>query len=576
MKRSRTNKSNKRIAKNNPYDFVSFKLHGIKLVDDSNLHVVESIAKSYNSAKRCAIKRFQSIGLNGMTKGQVPIDRDPLKNFKDFQLVDGHPSFYQGPVGMSKDLWYRVRKDAYLRKRIDGLRRAKKMWQLDKDLGSPISGTERVVGEWVKSHEFNLDSVMVHNAILDGLKTYRAFEKKLSKYQTKKTSPSFGDMEGRSRKDITKDEFQLTRNGSFTVVGQSSRGGNPKFRFKSEEMDGSDKMELVFQRKWIEFDLSGNRFSQKGYKRFCNLVEMMNQGKIPVTVTLSRERNNRFEVTMTYSQQRYSSLLKEISNKAKRHLISSIYFTDEVLCHQVVDAKTNKVLHFKAYDIDKSTGNKNKRHLIESLKWDGKLDELAKLERKMRNATITETQKLIGKLFRINKSYGVGCVVMETPRTRNSRNFNNSLLEFDPSKIRLGNANPCFMSASRLVNMVKNQCTRNGMKFNSVNGAFLQLESLLDSEKDMNEALENACSILVKRNFAGFDIRATDWGKMMSHHPSMLDWVGHLLHKKQNRQARCEIRNAFVERAVEKAVRLCDSRSRCGLKDEGRHSCTLA
>ena len=110
------------------------------------------------------------------------------------------------------------------------------------------------------------------------------------------------------------------------------------------------------------------------------------------------------------------------------------------------------------------------------------------------------------------------------------------------------------------------------MNFNSVNGVFLQLESLLYAEKDMNEALANACSILVERNFAGFDIRATDWGKMMSHNPSMLDWVGHLLSRKENRLARCEIRNAFQEGAVEKAVRLADTRSRCCLEDEGRHS----
>lgn len=176
-------------------------------------------------------------------------------------------------------------------------------------------------------------------------------------------------------------------------------------------------------------------------------------------------------------------------------------------------------------------------------------------------------------MFRINKSYGVGCVVMETPKSRTSRNFNNSLLEFDTSKIKLENANPCFMSASRLMNMVKSQCNRNGMKFNSVNGSFLQLESLLKAKTNMNEALRNACLILIDRNFTGFDIRMTDWGKMMSNDPSMLDWVGHLLHNKRNQQARCEIRKAFHERAVEKAVRLCDNRFRCGLKDEGRHSC---
>ena len=570
MKRNMShNKAKGRCKLASSNDFVSFKLHGIKLTDVANLSKIESISKAYNSAKRCALKKFQSIGLNGLMKNQVPIERNPLANFKDFDIVDGKPCYYMEPNGMSREMWYEMRKNSYLTKRLSGLRRASKLWQLDKDLGSPISGTEKIVGEWLKSHEFNLDSTMLHNAILDGLKSYKAFEKKASKYQTKKKSPSFGELEERSKNNITKEEFQFSRNGSFTIVGQGSKGGNPKFKFNIEN---DNKMFFVVQRKKIEFNLDGHRFSKRGYQRFCNLVELMNDGKLPVTITLSREGCNSFSVSLTYSQSKYSTLMNENSTH-KNHIVSSIYGTDEVVCHQVVDVKKNKVLHFKKYDIVELIGEKENRREVESIKWkNGKSSDIAKLNKRLRNKTLAETSKLIEKLFKINKSYGVGLVVMEKPRSRNLRNFNHSLLEFDKSKIMLGDAKQCFMSSSKLMKMVKNQCIKNGMNFNSVNGAFLQLESLLCSNNDMNEALANACSILVKRNFAGFDIRAIDWGKMMSHHPSMLDWVGHLLRKKQSRRARCEIRNAFEEGAVEKAVRLCDNRRKCCLEDEGRHS----
>ena len=550
-------------------DFVSFKLHGIKLTDVANISTIESISKAYNSAKRCAIKRFQSIGLNGLMKNQVPNERNPLENFKDFDIVDGKPCYYMEPNGMSREMWYEMRKNAYLNKRLSGLRKASKLWQLDKDLGSPISGTEKIVGEWVKSRGFNLDSTMLHNAILEGLKSYRTFEKKSSRYQTKKKSPSFGNLEERSKNRITKEEFQFGRNGSFTVVGQSSKGGNSKFRFNPE----GNKMSFVFNRKKIEFNLDGHRFSKTGHQRFCKIVELMNDGLLPVTITLNREGYNSFSMTLTYSQSKYSTMAREKSNPKTSHIVSSIYCTDEVVCHQIVDVKKNKVLHFKKHDILRLIGEKDNRSEFEKLMWkNDKSKKLANLNKRLHNKTLAETSKLLEKMFRINKSYGVGLVIMEKPKSRNLRNFNHSLLEFDKSKIILGNANPCFMSSSRMMKMVKKQCSRNGMNFNSVNGAFLQLESLLYAEKDMNEALANACSILVKRNFAGFDIRSTDWGKMMSHNPSMLDWVGHLLSRKENRLARCEIRNAFQEGAVEKAVRLADTRSRCCLEDEGRHS----
>lgn len=385
MKRNRKNTSNNRKGRtNNSSDFVSFKLHGIQLVDKSNLHVVESIAKNYNSAKRCAIKRFQSIGLNGLMKGQSPIERNPLKNFKDFEMVDGHPCFYQEPTGMSKDMWYNVRKDAYLKKRLAGLNRASKLWQLDKDLGSPISGTEKAIKNWMKSNDYDIDSILLHNAILDGLKTYKAFDKKKSKYKTSKNSPAFGDFESRSRNKITKEEFQLTRNGSFTIIGQQSSMGNPKFRFNENE----DKMTFTFKRKGIEFDLSGNRFSKSGYAKFCNLVDLMNDGKLPVTITLSMTGGNKFEVILTYSQKKYVSLTNETSIK-RNNRVSSIYCTDEVLCHQIVDLNTKKVIHFKKYDIGELFGTKRNKHSFESLKWDGKFKELSKLNKRIRNTTFT-------------------------------------------------------------------------------------------------------------------------------------------------------------------------------------------
>ena len=77
----------------------------------------------------------------------------------------------------------------------------------------------------------------------------------------------------------------------------------------------------------------------------------------------------------------------------------------------------------------------------------------------------------------------------------------------------------------------------------------------------MADAIRNACTTMVGRYTNKSDVGLTDWRKWISD-PSMLDWVGHLLHNKRSRQAKSEIRKAFNSRAVEKAVRLVDNRNR--------------
>ena len=80
--------------------------------------------------------------------------------------------------------------------------------------------------------------------------------------------------------------------------------------------------------------------------------------------------------------------------------------------------------------------------------------------------------------------------------------------------------------------------------------------------RSMSDAIRNACTDMTARSRKKFDIRLTDWANLMQDNPSMLDWVGHLIHNKRSRQARMEIKKAFQTRAVEKAVRLLDNRYR--------------
>ena len=110
--------------------------------------------------------------------------------------------------------------------------------------------------------------------------------------------------------------------------------------------------------------------------------------------------------------------------------------------------------------------------------------------------------------------------------------------------------------------MVQTKCSEFGMELGKVDGTFIQLKAILESHS-MTDAIRNACTCMVGRFISKSDNGLTDWRKWMSD-PSMLDWVGHLLHNKRPRQARTEIRKAFNARAVEKAVRLVDNRNRLG------------
>ena len=111
--------------------------------------------------------------------------------------------------------------------------------------------------------------------------------------------------------------------------------------------------------------------------------------------------------------------------------------------------------------------------------------------------------------------------------------------------------------------MVQSQCARNGMALKKVNGAFIQLNAVLASSS-MKEAIRKATSEMVARASKGQGIGLTKTGveQVISSNPSMLDWVGHLLHNKRNRQARCEVKRTFHSRVVEKATRMLDGHSR--------------
>lgn len=175
------------------------------------------------------------------------------------------------------------------------------------------------------------------------------------------------------------------------------------------------------------------------------------------------------------------------------------------------------------------------------------------------NKTITTTMQLLNKIFRINKAQGVSRVVVEAPASRTRRNFNNSYIGFRREKIGKESTPTCFMSAKRLVELVKNQCKRNGMEFKKVNGSFVQMRAVMISST-MEDALRNAANALVDIDEYGRKLDLAEFRKWVSD-PSMLDWVKHLLHNKRNRQARIEIRKAFQSRVVEKATRLLDKRS---------------
>ena len=547
-------------------DTTSITLRNVEILDDSLLPEVESTIKTWNSVARCAFKRFQSMNLRANLKSQKePRKRKSIPKFLDYAIEDGKALKYECPDGMSEEMWREMRWEAYGKKRSQGLKNANPFWQIDKDLGSPVSSTMKVVGDWAKSNGHFLDSVLVHDATMLGYRTHMSFEGKKARWLTSKDSPSFGDMEGRSRKKLTKEEFQLTRNASLTVTGRKEKNGNPKFKFDL------DKMEMTFtlNRRKIGFSFNGTRFSRKGLSHLATIISGMENGKLPVTVTLTRtDKTGRFHITLAYSTKAMSELKKENWNR-KSKIKSVIYATDEIVHHAIF--KNGKPIHSRTYRIDEVSGTKKVLPQISHLKWKGKNELAAKLEKKCRNMTLVAARKVLSTIFKANRSYGVGEVVVESPTSRSRKNFNCSLIEFSRNKILEGTARPCFMSANRFVDMVKSNCARNGIGFNRANGAFVQTKAILSS-RHMEEAIGKACLFLLENsNRTNKDIfnDLTYWSKKVLD-PSMLDWVGHLLHNGRSRQARLDVRKAFQARAVEKAVRLVDNRSgrRCGRRGE--------
>lgn len=534
---------------------VSVCLHGVKLRDEKNLPLMVDLAKTFNSASRCAFKRFKDIGLNGMLKSH----REPTKRafqFRDVPMVNGRPVCFDKPVGMSDEMWLNMRLESYKRK--VNSHQANPFWQIDKDLGSPILGTERIVGEWLDNNGYKLDSNLLHNAILDGLKNYKSFERQVSNFKTGKFNPSFGDIQNRSKRRIDQDEFQLTRNASFTVVGSASQKGNPKFRFNVDD----NTFTFTYQRRKIEFDFSAHHFSKNNLKQVSRIVEMMESRKLPVTVTLKRiGKGNSFEVTLTCSQSQLSRCIGEDQNCKDNNIVSGIWVGGDIIHHNIVDQTSGRTLYSKTYRMDELSGEKRCAKQMESLRFNGDYKTLSKARKHLNNRISNTTHNLLKKVFNINKAHNVGSVVVEKPSSMTKRKFNNSLIGFDKYDVENGTGAACFMNPTKFNAMVKSHCARNMMEFKQVNGEFIQTKAVLES-KTMGEAIGNAGLEMVSRaDSKTGKTSLTDLALEMSLDPSMLDWVGHLLHNKRSRQARIELKRAFQARAVERAVRLVDNRS---------------
>ncbi len=504
-------------GKNAHADIVSYQLHNLSLSDSENLPEIEALVKTYNSASRCAFKRFKELGLNGMLKGN-----HGKKNF----------------------------------------------WQVDKEIGSPIQGTIMALREWLVKNGYVLDSTLLQNAVMTGFKTYKSFERKLSKWQTTKENPSFGDMDARSRQKLNKEEFQLTRNASITVIGKA-KGGNQKFKLDSEDCT----LSLVWRRKRMDFSFRSSRFSKKGLKTLNLIAKGMEDGTLPVTVTLTRIGNGRFNATLTFSAEELNKLKEKGVEKEEKvksshqssNMVAGIWVNDEVVHHQVMDTtRHNKVIHSRTWKVEDFSGEKTTRKYLNEriAKHDWKT--VNAIKRRIANRTISETSRILNKIFSTNKGYGVKIVVVESARSKGNRQFNNSLISFSKEKIMNGSAKTCFMTYSRLVKMVQKKCSEFGMELGKVDGTFIQMKAILESPS-MTDAIKNACTCMVGRFVRKEkpDVDLTGWRKWMSD-PSMLDWVGHLLHNKRSRQARSETRRAFKARAVEKAARLVDNRNRLG------------
>ena len=543
---------------------ISLTLRGVRLVDKANKPLMDSLVKTFNSASRCAFKRFESIGLNAMLR----IHKSPNKRkldwskFKGCPIVDGRPMAFEAPAGMSDEMWLQVRKESYAKKIQEGLSRpVNPFWQIDKDLGSPILGTEEIVGDWMKEHGYELDSVMLHNAILSGFKSYKSFERQRSKYKTSKNSPSFGEMEGRSKRRLSRGEFQLTKNASIHVAGCKTRHGNPKFRFDVE----SREFTFTYKRKRIAFDFKGSKLSKKEYKNLANIVEAMENGKLPVSVTLTKTSTDgmSFNVSLSYSPMELDKY-KGIRGRTRQDISCGLWVGDDILHHRILDRSTNKVLLDKTYRMDKYLGARENLKYLEDLQYKNDWKTLSEARKGMARRANARTHELLKRIFNVNNSHCVGEVVVETPSSKSKRNFNASLIGFSKSKVELGMGKSCFMNHSRFVSLVKNQCARSQMKFVKTTSTFGELKAVMEANT-MQEAIRNAASNMMdstRNNKRNASTSLADLAEKMNLDPSMLDWVRHLLHNKRNRQARLELRKAFKKRAVEGAVRLLDNRSR--------------
>ena len=533
---------------------VSIQLHEVKLLDSPNVSIIDNILKTYNSVTRCSFKHFQKIGLSDLLKShKTPNKRKFMSKFRNVPMVDGKPRCYDCPTGMSESTWLKMREESYRRKAIDSWNNANPFWQIDKDLGSPIMGTEQLVREWVKTNGYELDSVLLHNAVLSGFKNYKSFERQKSKYRTSKETPCFGDQVSRSKKQISHDEYELTRNSSFTVIGKK-KVGNPKFKFNLDDCT----VDFTYRRKKIGFSFKSHRFSKKGLKHISKVIEMMERGELSVTVTLTKVSKDNYSITLAYSP----SELSDASQKS--NIVTGIWCSDEVIHHQIVDtSKNNKIIHEHTYKVEDFTGGRNTRKLMESLRYKGEYDTIKRIRKNLKNKMVSETRNLLKKIFNISHAYGSSTVVVETPTSKTKRNFNAGCIGFDKFRVSEGSIAPCHMNQSKFLKMIHSQCIKNGMAFKKVNGAFIQLNAVLASSS-MKEAIRKATSEMVARASKGQGIGLTKTGveQVISSNPSMLDWVGHLLHNKRNRQARCEVKRAFHSRVVEKATRMLDGHSR--------------
>ena len=550
-----TNMTTSKGKANPELGVVSIQLHGVKLLDSPNVSIIDSILKTYNSVTRCSFKHFQKIGLSDLLKShKTPNKRKFMSKFRNVPMVDGKPMCYDCPTGMSESTWLKMREESYRRKAIDSWNNANPFWQIDKDLGSPIMGTEQLVREWVKSNGYELDSVLLHNAVLSGFKNYKSFERQKSKYRTSKETPCFGDQVSRSKKQISHDEYELTRNSSFTVIGKK-KVGNPKFKFNLDDCT----VDFTYRRKKIGFSFKSHRFSKKGLKHISKVIEMMERGELSVTVTLTKVSKDNYSITLAYSPNEMGSEMKF----QKSNIVTGIWCSDEVIHHQIVDtSKNNKIIHEHTYKVKDFTGERNTRKLMESLKYKGEHDTIKRIKKNLRNKGISGTIELLKKIFNISHAYGSSTVVVETPTSKTKRNFNAGCIGFDKFRVSEGSIAPCHMNQSTFLKMIHSQCIKNGMSFKKVNGAFIQLNAVLESSS-MKEAIRKATSEMVARASKGQGIGLTkSVEQVISSNPSMLDWVGHLLHNKRNRQARCEVKRAFHSRVVEKATRMLDGHSR--------------